>query len=76
MSSMHLLNEMRGHVVRSQKQACIMSCFLSLGMSLGISGPTLLDLKHQVQGSITDVSYTVTTRSAGYALGSLCSKCQ
>ena len=51
-----------------------MSCYLALGLSLGIVGPTLLDLRQQAQSSITEISYCLTSRAAGYALGSLASE--
>ena len=71
---MTLLSEIHAHGVRFQKHACILSCYLALGLSLGIVGPTLLDLRHQVGSSLTDISFSLTARAAGYAVGCLCSK--
>lgn len=45
--------------------------FLTLGMSLSILGPTLLDLKQHVNCSLTAISFTLSARSAGYVVGSI-----
>jgi MFS family permease len=47
-----------------------MLSFLTLGMSGGILGPTLLDLKQQVDTSLTAVSLVLTSQSVGYVIGS------
>lgn len=71
---MKFLSEIRKHQIRFLKHVGVMSCYLGLGLSLGIVGPTLLDLRQQVQGSITQISFCLTSRAAGYALGSLASE--
>ena len=71
---MRWLDELRGHPDRSYKYACISSCFLTLGMSMGIGGLTLLDLKHQVNASLASTSFTFSSSAIGYGLGSLCSE--
>lgn len=47
---------------------------LIYGASLGILGPTLLDLKLQANTSLYLVSFCVTMKSAGLALGALSSE--
>ena len=70
---MRLLQEIRSHPVSFAKHACLMSCYVALGFSLGIVGPTLLDLRQQVRVSLPAASYCITSRAAGYAIGSLSS---
>ena len=65
------MSENRVRVLKTLVHLC---CFLSVGMSLMIVGPTLLDLRQQVQTSLTAISFTLTCRSAGYVIGSLASE--
>eukprot|EP00049_Salpingoeca_infusionum_P020866 m.365456 g.365456 ORF g.365456 m.365456 type:complete len:548 (-) comp31491_c0_seq1:128-1771(-) len=43
--------------------------FLCLGMILAMLGPTLLDLSHQVNGTLGQLAYVFTARSTGYLIG-------
>ena len=45
--------------------------FLALGISIAMLGPSLLDLKDQVNSSFQGVSTIFTARSVGYLLGSV-----
>ncbi|KAF8785944.1 Sodium-dependent glucose transporter 1 like protein [Argiope bruennichi] len=46
-------------------------CFLMLGMSVAIPGPTLLDLQNLVNTDMQHIAFIYTARSAGYLFGSL-----
>lgn len=46
-------------------------CFLVLGMSVSITGPTLLDLQTLVNTDIQHIAIIYTARSIGYLIGSL-----
>ncbi|CAL1261621.1 unnamed protein product [Larinioides sclopetarius] len=46
-------------------------CFLMLGMSVAIPGPTLLDLQNLVGTDMQHIAFIYTARSAGYLFGSL-----
>ncbi|GBM16324.1 Sodium-dependent glucose transporter 1A [Araneus ventricosus] len=46
-------------------------CFLMLGMSVAIPGPTLLDLQNLVNTDMQHIAFIYTARSAGYLIGSL-----
>lgn len=71
---MRFLAQIRSHPTRFLKTAGLWLCFLSLGMSLAIVGPTLLDLRHQVCCNITDISYALAARAGGQAIGSFISE--
>ena len=66
--------EVRRHRIRSLKTAVMLSCWLALGMSLGVVGPTLLDLQELVQTDTGSIAFALTARSGGYALGSFLSR--
>lgn len=66
--------EIRAHKDRAIKTLVLMSCWLALGMSLGIVGPTLLDLQEMVQVDTSKIAYALSSRSGGYALGSFFSE--
>lgn len=57
--------------VRMIKTIAQFSSFLTVGMSLMIVGPTLLDMREQVDTSLTLISFTLTSRSVGYVIGSV-----
>ena len=61
---------MEDRVVRLTKTAIVLSGFLALGISMGIRGPTLQDLRQQVGVSVLLISYTLTVRAAGHCVGS------
>lgn len=73
---MRFWTEIKDHPIRFLKTAGLWSCFVSLGMSLAIVGPTLLDLRHQVSTSIKEVSFALAARAGGQAIGSLVSECK
>lgn len=72
---MALWTQITEHKVRSLKTLVLMTCFIGLGVSSGIVGPTLLDLRQQVRTSMTTISMILTARSGGHAFGSILSKC-
>ena len=71
---MPLWVQVRLHKVRSLKTLCVMSACLSLGLVASIVGPTLLDLRQQVQTTITTIAYVLTCRAGGHAIGSVVSE--
>ena len=66
--------EIQTHRDRAIKTLVLMSCWLALGLSLGIVGPTLLDLQEQVQVDTTKIAFALSSRSGGYAIGCFCSE--
>lgn len=71
---MRFWDEIRKYPVRFLKTSELWACYLSLGMSLAIVGPTLLDLRHQVKVEIKEISFLLPARAGGQAAGSLISK--
>lgn len=68
-----IFNEIRVHKVRFLKSCGLYSCFITIGLSLGIVGPTLLDLMAQTNSDLTTTSLVLPCRAGGYALGSFIS---
>lgn len=66
--------QIKDHKVRFLKTLVLLTGYFGLGLLSAIVGPTLLDLRHQVQSSLTEVSFALTARAGGHALGSLMSK--
>lgn len=71
---MRFWSQIQDHPIRFLKTTGLWLCFLSLGMSLAIVGPTLLDLRQQVCCNLTDISYTLAARAGGQAVGSFISE--
>lgn len=67
---MTVFTEVRSHPLRVLKTLCLYSAMISLGFSLAILGPTLLDLKTQVQRPLEDIAISLPVRAGGYAVGS------
>lgn len=70
---MGVFNEIRQHPVRLVKSCGLFSCFLTIGLSLGIVGPTLLDFQDKTRSDLKLVSLILPFRAGGYAFGSLVS---
>lgn len=70
---MALLNEVCTHRIRFVKSCGLFSCFLVLGLSMGVVGPTLLDFKSQTDSPLEIVALIFPVRAAGYAFGSFLS---
>ena len=62
---------MRTHKTRVVKSISLWIGYMAVGMSLAMVGPTLLDLQQQVQTGITNISFVLTARAAGFVAGSL-----
>ena len=73
---MAVWSQIKEHKVRFLKTSVMLTMFMGMGMACGIIGPTLLDLRQQVQASITTISYALTARAGGHAIGSMISKSQ
>lgn len=71
---MSLLQELRTERIRCLKTVVLLMCWLSLGMSLGVVGPTLLDLQQQVHVTTDAISFALSARAGGYAMGSFLSE--
>ena len=65
------VSSIRSHPLRFIKTCALYTSFIAVGFSLGVVGPTLLDLRTQVQEDIKQVSISLSTRAGGYALGSV-----
>lgn len=70
---MHLtvFEEVAKHKLRAVKT--LLSCigFACIGLQAGVIGPSLLDLAVLVQCRFDQITYMVTGRSVGYAIGSI-----
>lgn len=71
---MALMQHDKSNKTRFLKTLALWSGYLALGMSVGIKGPTLLDLREQVSTSLTGISFALTARAGGYVIGSVLSK--
>lgn len=71
---MGLISEIKQHKVRLLKTIAQYTVYMTLGMSVGVIGPTLLDLKEQVDTSLQTISLIMTSRAAGHVIGSLVSE--
>lgn len=70
----HIVEEVKRHKVRGVKTLVQLLAYGMLGMSVGVMGPTLLDLRQQVQTSLTSISLIMTARAGGHVCGSLLSE--
>ena len=65
------MDQIRAQQVGFLKTVCLYCCMFGIGVSFGVTGPTLLDLKTQLDLDLTDVATSLPARAGGYALGSL-----
>ena len=70
---MHLavVDEIKKHKLRSIKTVLACLGFACIGLQAGVIGPSLLDLRILVSCDFTQITYMVTGRSVGYAIGSI-----
>jgi hypothetical protein len=71
---LHIVKEVQTHRIRGWKTLAQFSAFMMLGMSVGIMGPSILDLRQQVETTLTRIALIMTARAAGHVCGSLASK--
>ena len=71
MNIMPLLQQLLSERPRFLMTLAMLSGFMALGVSVGIKGPTLLDLRQQVNASLTGISFALTGRAAGFVVGSV-----
>ena len=71
---MTFVNQIRLHRSRFAKTIGLLSCYMALSMLGGTIGPSLLDLRQQVDTDITTISFALTARAGGHAIGSLISE--
>lgn len=73
-TNMGMIQQIRQHKVRFLKTCVLYVTLTALGLSVGMVGPTLLDLKIALSASnvtLTQVSFVLPGRAGGYAVGSL-----
>ena len=68
------LTQIKLYPMRFVKTLVIYLAMGAIGLSYGVIGPTLLDLKTQVSRELTEVSASLPARAGGYAAGSFLSK--
>lgn len=68
------VNQIRKYPHRFLETCALFTSFIALGLSLGVVGPTLLDLQTQVQRDLNEVATALPARAGGYALGSFVSE--
>ena len=68
------LTQIKLYPMRFVKTLAIYFAMSAIGLSYGVIGPTLLDLKTQVSKELTEVSISLPARAGGYAAGSFLSK--
>ena len=67
----HWVSQIRLYPERFVKTIALWTSILAIGLSFGVIGPTLLDLKTQVSRELGEVSSVLPARAGGYALGSI-----
>ena len=70
---MGVFYQIKSHPVRFAKSCGLCMCFLTIGMSLGIVGPALLDFSDKTHSDLKLVALILPFRAGGYALGSFIS---
>lgn len=68
---MPLVEQITKHKVRAVKTAVLYLVFFTVGLSVAIPGPTLLDLQLLTNSTLSQITYILSSRSAGYAIGSI-----
>lgn len=64
-----LVAQVRQHPDRGLKFLVLMSCCLGSGLNFAILGPSLLDLKLQVDSTTSGISFLLTARALGAIIG-------
>ena len=67
---MSMLSEIRCHPKRFYNTLGLFWVFISHGLVLGIMGPSMLDLAIACNTDVAKITYIMTGRAGGYALGS------
>lgn len=67
---MSFIHEIRAHRMRFIKTLALYASFIANGLILGVMGPTMMDLQVLTGTGIDKVSYSLTSRAGGFALGS------
>ena len=68
--TIYVLKQIRENQMRAFKTCALMLSFISLGLCQSSLGPSMLDLKLAVDGSMSDIAWLMPARMAGYAIGS------
>lgn len=66
--------QVQRHRTRALKTLVQYAVYGTLGLSLGVIGPTLLDLRQQVRTSLSTIALIMTTRAGGNVIGALISE--
>jgi MFS family permease len=56
--------------VQAVKTLALFTSIFAIGLTFGVIGPTLLDLRIQVSRDLSETSTALPARAAGYAIGS------
>lgn len=64
-----IIDDLLKHKDRYIKQFAMFSCCLQLGFSMGIVGPTIIDLTFQTHSNLTEAAVVLPCRAGGYAVG-------
>lgn len=69
MTRFTLFTEIQKHKIRFLKSCGFYACFFLIGLSVGIIGPTLIDLAIQTGTDLTKTSLILPLRAGGYVVG-------
>jgi len=71
---MKFMKQIYDHKLRFAKTVALFLAYFTLGLNLGILGPTILDLQIAVNATFNHVTWVMPSRAGGYALGSFICK--
>ena len=71
---MGFVDEIKEHKVRTLKTIALCVCFTCYGLSIGITGPSLLDLGLMVDSAVDKLSFVFPARCVGNIFGCLFSE--
>jgi len=74
-STMRAVDQIREHPIRFLKTVALYYALISLGLSVGMVGPTLLDLGLATNEPFKRINFVLPGRALGYTIGSIASKC-
>lgn len=77
--AMKSLVNFRDFIVANQEafaKICVVYLiFIFIGFSLGIPGPSMLDLGLKLNASLDEIAVIIPARAGGYAVGAILGKC-
>lgn len=66
---MTLLEQINKYPIRFVKSIGLFSCFLAMGLSLGVIGPTILDFRTKTQTNSQLIGLISPCRAIGFSIG-------